>query len=292
MYYNCLNFFLLADNKEQNHRLGFVQAFVGLHCCRFCHMHLMDIRTKANSSEAIERNRDNYDEDVALDDVTATGVQEYSPFNRIPCFHVTESSGADLAHDLTEGVLHKNLAKSIQYFINQKYFKLDDLNNRISSMDFGEAESGNRPIPITMKYLQADKFKMISSEMFFFAHHITLIIGNRVPEDYPVWHHVINTLKFFDLCYLPGYDEEDINSLLVASENINQGLIDLFDETLQHKSHLGTHYAKLTRKFGPLRYIQTIRYKFYLMFAGCVVMTLFGNLSRSYTFTRLCQLAT
>lgn len=73
-----------------------MRAFVGLHCCHYCRMDLEDIRTSVNCQGAVQRNRDKYDQDVAIDNVTATGVQEYSPFNRIPFFYVTESSGVDL----------------------------------------------------------------------------------------------------------------------------------------------------------------------------------------------------
>lgn len=223
-------------------------------------MHLDNIRTSVNSTEAIRRNRDNYDEDVATDNVTDTGIHEDSPFNRIPFFHVTESSGADLAHDLTEGSLHTSLSKSILHFITQKYFDLDYLNDQISSIDFGEAEKGNRPTRITMKNLKSFKFKMTSSEMFFFTHHLTFMIGNRVPDNDSVWQHVLATIKMFDVCYLPSYDQEDLEALRASCENFNKGLKDLYGQILQHKCHLLTHYWELTIEFGPLRYVQTIRY--------------------------------
>lgn len=252
-------FLLLGDNKEQNQRLGFQGGFTGLHCCRFCKMHINDIRIKVNSLGAIRRNRENYDSDVALKDPSGTGVNEFSPFNRIPCFHVTESATVDITHDLTEGILHRILPLSILHFIKQKCFDLACLNRRMKSMDYGEAEKGNRPIAITMKNLSNNKLKMSASEMFFFAHHLTLMIGDLVPDSDPVWQYLLTAIKFMDLCYLPSYSDDDLSALQIENEKVNKGLIELFGSHLKHKSHLGTHYAELIDEVGPLRYIQTIR---------------------------------
>lgn len=175
-------------------------------------MNIDDIRTKESSAGAVRRNRDNYDNDVALNNVTSTGVHEYSSFNRIPCFHVTESSSVDLAHDLNEGLLHPSVSESILYFINKQYFDLNYLNDRMKSMNYGDAEKGNRPYKIAMKNLKKRKLRMTASEMFFFTHHVTLMVGHLVPDGDPVWQHLLTTIKFFDLCYLPSYDQHKAQS--------------------------------------------------------------------------------
>lgn len=223
-------------------------------------MHIDDMRQNPSSKEAIRRNRENYDVDVAIGNETVTGIKEYSIWNRIPCFHVTDSSGADLAHDVTEGIHHTVFTNSILYFIKKKYFDINYLNKRMRSMDFGEMEKGNLPVEITIEKLKSEKLKMTSSEMYFFAHHFTLIIGDRVPDEDPVWQLVLKSIDFFDLCYLPSYDKDDIDALLAACEEQNQLLIDHFQVDLKHKSHISTHYDELTLDFGPLRYVQTIRY--------------------------------
>lgn len=222
-------------------------------------MHYSDIIKSTNSDNAIRRNVQNYDEDVATNKQSATGVKEFSPFNRIPCFHVTEGVSVDLDHDLLEGILHPSLAESILNFIDKKYFNLKFLNKRLKSMDFGEAENGNRPVNIVLKKLKNRKLQMTASEMFFFAHHLPLMIGDKVPEDDEVWRHVQTNVKFLDLCYLPKFDTKSIKELSVESNKLNDERMTLFNLKLQHKSHLITHYAELTSKLGPLRYLRTIR---------------------------------
>ncbi len=222
-------------------------------------MHIDDIRTKTSSAGAVRRNRANYDDDIVTNNQTETGVKEYSHFNRIPCFHVTESFSVDLAHDLNEGLLHPSLSESILSFIEKQYFDLNYLNDRMKTIEYGDAEKGNRPSIIDMTHLKRRKLKMTASEMFFFTHHLTLIIGHLVPDGDPVWQHVLKTIQFFDLCYLPSYDQHNIAALRSMEEMVNEGLKELFDRTLQHKSHLSTHYDELVEDFGPLRYLQTIR---------------------------------
>lgn len=263
------NFSLVADNKEANERLGYVKSFTGKHCCRYCKTNIDGIRTNETCDGCIMRNRENYDEDVAAGNVTETGVSEYSPFNRIPGFHVTESSAIDLTHNLSESSLHVSLTNATLHFMEKKYFDLDYLNNRLQSMKFGKAEQGNKPVVILLEHIKKKKnkkdpkFRMSASEMYFFTHHFTLLIGNRVPDEDPVWQHVLKTIKLFDLCFLPSYNENHLDALRDASVEFNRGVKVLFGETLRHKSHLSTHYRKLTEDFGPLRDLQTIRYFFY-----------------------------
>lgn len=248
-----------ADNKEQNQRLGFSGSFSSGRCCRFCRSDIDSIRTNVNSSGAERRNKENYDEDVAADNFSCTGIHGDSPFNRIPFFHVTDSSAPDVAHDLTHGTLHISFSKSLLELMRRKYFDLNYLNHRMASLDYGEAEKGNLPVSITMNRLKKASLRMSFSEMFFFAHHLTFIIGHRVPHDDEVWQHVLTTIKFFDLCYLPKYDRDSLNDLRAENEKLNQSMIDLFEQVLPHKAHIGTHYDELIDEIGPLRYVQTIR---------------------------------
>lgn len=250
---------ILGDNKEMNTTLGFVRSFCANHYCRFCNKHRNNMRTEPTSDDRNRRNRDAYDEDVLMENTRITGVREYSVFNDIPFFHVTSSASADLTHDLQEGILHTCMSLAIQYFLDEEFFDLEYLNNQIKWMEFGEAEKGNKPTAILLKDIKKNKFKMSASEMSFFTHHITLLIGNVVPCEDPVWSFVLNVVKFFDLCELPSYGEEDLIQLKTVNEDINWELLNIFEVTLKPKSHFTTHYDELTKEFGPMKKLRTIR---------------------------------
>ncbi|KAJ6647993.1 hypothetical protein Bhyg_03218 [Pseudolycoriella hygida] len=92
-----------GDNKELNTALGFVRGFSANKSCRICRIDIEDIVKEATSCCELRRTKENYDDDVLMNNFTATGVREYSIFNEIPFFHVTTSAGVNTTHDMSEG---------------------------------------------------------------------------------------------------------------------------------------------------------------------------------------------
>lgn len=105
---------------------------------------------------------------------------------------------------------------------------------------------------------------MNAAEMFNFTHNITFLIGDLVPEVWedgevdPVWLFVKNIVKLHDLCYLPWYEPEDLVNLKDVVKLVLEGYQEL-SEYLKPVFHYLTHYPTNTEKYGPLRYVQTIR---------------------------------
>lgn len=227
-------------------------------------MHKSEMQTASIEIGEKRRNRQNYYDDVLENNLTTTGVMEYSCFNEIPMFHVTDSSAEDSTHVVDEGVLHYNLLPSLRYFIyEQNYFTLEELNRRIKFFDYNEEEKQNIPMPIIKKRLTSKKIKklkMTASEMSNFAHNLIFIIRDLVPKDDEVWKFVLTTIQFFDLSYLPCYAEEDLNELQNTITSMNDSYQQLFNNTLKPVHHFTTHYPEDTRNFGPLRYLKTIGY--------------------------------
>lgn len=260
--------FLSGDNKESNAYLGFIRSFgrAGFYC-RFCRMHRSEMQRVSVEIPEKRRNRQNYLEDVITNDQSKNGVAEYSPFNEIPLFHVTDSSAEDSTHIVDEGILHYCILPSLHYFIyDREYFTLKELNKRIKLFDYCDDEKQNIPIPILKNTLtEKQKFKMTASEMSNFAHNIIFIIGDLIAEDDEVWKFVLITIKFFDLVYLPCYTEEDITELSQTIALMNDSYQHNFGETLKPVQHFAIHYPEDTRNFGPIRYLRTIRYDFFVL---------------------------
>lgn len=64
----------------------------------------------------MRRTEENYYQDRVTNNMTATGVKDWSVFNTIPHFHVVKGTSNDVAHDLLEGVLpysHKSALQSL-----------------------------------------------------------------------------------------------------------------------------------------------------------------------------------
>lgn len=51
------------------------------------------------------RTEENYLQDAETNNMTLTGVKQWSIFNEVPYFHVVNGTANDLPHDLLEGVL-------------------------------------------------------------------------------------------------------------------------------------------------------------------------------------------
>ena len=78
-----------GDNLSINGYMGFVESFTANYPCRFCKMLRSDFASNFYDDEQYYRNLRNYDTDVALSDVSTTGIKERCPFNDL-----TRSTGA------------------------------------------------------------------------------------------------------------------------------------------------------------------------------------------------------
>lgn len=215
---------LLGDNLGQNDLIGFITAFIASFCCRYCRITKNDLQKQYRDQEELERNRNNYLDDILMNDTTKTGIKETSILNTIPHFHVVESVGCDLTHDLAEGIERYNLAESILYWIKiKKDFTLNQLNERVQSFPYGENEKGNKPPLISMKKLRKKKFTMTASEMHCFSRNLGFIVGDMITDIEDIgWELYKKTMRFVDLCFLPAYDDEDIENLDDSCESMNK----------------------------------------------------------------------
>lgn len=251
---------LLGDNKEANTILGFVRGFRANHYCRFCRLPLSEMNHSTVENPEDRRNVHNYDEDVLMHNQTETGVREYAPFNYLPHFHVTDSSTEDLSHNVDGGVCHYNFLECFYYFIyNQRFFTLDMLNDKIAAFPFGIDEQANIPQPITREHFKNTKFKMSMSEMANFTHNITFIVGELVPENDVVWLFLLSTIRFYDFCLLPCYEDHEIEEWKGVIDDMLRYYQHLFGQNLKPVHHMAIHYPNDTKKFGPLRYTRTLR---------------------------------
>lgn len=99
---------------------------------------------------------------------------------------------------------------------------------------------------------------MTAAEMSHFSHNVTFMIGDLVPEHDIVWHFLC-TVKCFDMCYLPSYDDNELEEWSTVIDDMLTFYKDLFEQSLKPVHHTSIHYPADTKKFGPLRYTRTIR---------------------------------
>lgn len=72
-------------------------------------------------------------------------------------FHVIGGLPADAMHDILEGVLQYECKEVLKVFVNEeKYFTLDQSNERIRDFDYGYYNDKNKPSTIALKTLNSE----------------------------------------------------------------------------------------------------------------------------------------
>lgn len=145
-------FFILhkvrGDNLGVHGILGLAESFSANYLCVICKAPNSKTKCMTLEDSSLLRDPINYAEDVALDNVSETGIKEYCVFNRVRSFHITENLCVDVMHDSAEGLSHYVLIPLLKHCIQSHYFTLSMLNSRLFFFDYGPADSSNRPVPI------------------------------------------------------------------------------------------------------------------------------------------------
>lgn len=82
------------------------------------------------SEENVEflRTEENYFQDVITNNMTLTGVKDWSVFNTMPHFHVVNGTANDGTHDLLEGVYpycHKVILKYLIFDLGKSHTEIN-----------------------------------------------------------------------------------------------------------------------------------------------------------------------
>lgn len=253
---------VLGDNLGLNSILDFSRSFSASYFCRFCKAS-KDITKKLFEEDSLlMRNITNYNNDVAINDISKTGVHGESFLNKIPSFHVTQNYCVDVMHDLFEGICHYDMCHIIKYFTeNVKYFSLDTLNLRKSNFNYGSIEIGNISPSINTKHLQNFHLKMSAREMMTFTHFFPLMVGDLVPENDEVWLFFMNLLQIIDILLSYSICEQKVTSLKNLIHNHNRQYVLLFHDSLKPKHHILIHYPTIIRQSGPPRHFWCFRFE-------------------------------
>jgi len=252
---------VLGDNLGLNSILGFVSCFSANHYCRICRLHKDDTKKMFHESELSIRNVQNYESDLAVHNVSLTGINEPCIFNKILNFHVTDNIVCDFMHDIAEGVARYDMALIISGLIEQNYFSLAELNNRILMFNYGVTEKKNSPPLIRDSDIKKGCIIMSASEMLCLARYFSLIVGELVPYDSIYWKLYLTLHKIIDLCCATNIQRDSdvlLNSLV--SEH-NKLFLVLSKSNLKPKYHFMTHYGRILKKNGPIILTSSIRFE-------------------------------
>ena len=255
-------FQVIGDNLGIHQVLGFAGSFSANFMCRFCKAPKELTREQVEEDESLLRNRDNFAEDVAVGNVSTTGINRYSKLNDLNHFHAVENYAPDIMHDFLEGLLPIELKLTISSLISDRYFTLQQLNNRISSFNFGPADKKNKPSPILPSALANPRGAsgQTASQMKCLAQYLPLIIGDLVPEDSEVWELFLLLLQIYKIVVAPKISWAGTIFLKSLIRDHHELFLELYEEGhLIPKHHFIIHYPRLIRLLGPLVQYSSMR---------------------------------
>nr|XP_054757254.1 uncharacterized protein LOC129263367 [Lytechinus pictus] len=252
---------VVGDNMGVHGLLGFVESFSANFPCRHCKISRDEIQTQYIASSVL-RNEHNYMEDVAINDVSATGIRRNSIFNELQTFHVTRNYAPDIMHDVLEGVCMWELKIVIRELIRSGKFTLELLNGRITSYDYGFTDKCNKPTCFTEKDLRSPNAAgQTAAQMWCIMRHFCLMMGDCVEEDNQYWEVILLLIECMDIIFSPVNTVGETRYLTQLIRDHHQMYVEVFEAHLKPKHHFMLHYAKAIREIGPLGQYWAMRFE-------------------------------
>ncbi|XP_066599984.1 uncharacterized protein [Prorops nasuta] len=249
---------IVGDNLAQNEILGFITGFNASYCCRVCLAHKSKRETQLIEDITILRTKDNYELDLMN---STRGIIGECVFNSLNSFHISENITLDAMHDILEGICRYEMKDILFELINkQKLCTLENLNSRISFFDFGTKQGVNKP-PISNIFLQKDCLILSASEMLCLVRYFGLIIGDLVPVGNNTWRLWILLREIICIIYSSTISNETCKLLSNLVSEHHELYLQLFHKNLKPKHHFLVHYPFIIRKYGPIKYLSSLRFE-------------------------------
>lgn len=88
-----------------------------------------------------------------------------------------------------------------------------------------------------------------------FVNTFSILVGDFILLNYPIWRYFINFIETIDLLLQWNYDDYIILQLEDHIKYKNTKYVELFNGALKLKHHFLTYYCDIIKKSGPLKYI-------------------------------------
>ncbi|XP_044582966.1 uncharacterized protein LOC123263985 [Cotesia glomerata] len=249
---------ILGDNLGVNSIFGYNESFVATYFCRFCQASKAECYQQCKEDVKLLRNCENYAEDVKN---LSHGVKESCVFDKLPFFHHVINATCDVMHDFSLGVCRYDMAKIIKHCIDEKYFTLQQLNDRIKYFDHSEFDHGNKVSTISKNHIQNGCIIITAAEMSCLVTYFGIIIGDLVPFDDPVWELYLCLFDIYDIVMSSTISQSEIIHLEQLIKLHNQLYIESFSENLKPKHHLILHVPSIIKNMGPANEFSYSKYE-------------------------------
>lgn len=188
------------------------------------------------------------------------GITEKCIFNDIPGYHVINNASVDPMHDILEGICRYDIAAILSDLIDKhKFFTIQILNERISTI----SSSSDKNITPVLKYdaIKNKKIILTSSEMHYLVDNLIIFVGDLVPIGNPTWKLYLMMRLITNIALFDVLSDKIIDFFASTVSQYLKLYLELFESNLRLKHHNLLHYGQLMRRFGPLKYMSSIRFE-------------------------------
>lgn len=252
-----------ADNLGCHSLGGFVESFSANKFCHFCMVDKEMAQKEFDDDKTELCNKENYQLHVAQENPSATGVKGDSCLNSLKYFHITENVRVDVMHDILEGVAPLEIKLMLHHFIYvEKLFTLEQLNDKITSFDYGYNNGKSKPSIILNLRTGENTVKQTASQMWCLLLFLPFFIGDFVSEESQHWQLFLLLRNICDIVFAPVTTTGMalyLKQLIIDHHNLFKTLYP--ERKLIPKHHFMTHYWRLTIQFGPLVRLWCMRFE-------------------------------
>ena len=255
-------FQVIGDNLGLHELLGFAGSFSANYSCRYCKVSKVVLHNQLEEDTSLLRNIDNFNEDLAINDISKTGIKRSSELNKLDDFHVCDNYAPDVMHDFLEGILPLEFKLVMAVLIEEGCFSLQELNERIASFNYGFAEKKNKPSPIQSSHLTnpSGSSGQKAVQMKCLACYIPLIVGDLIDDLSDVWELFLLLLDIYKIVMAPCISRAGTYVLKALIRDHHRLFLSLFqDRHLTPKHHFLVHYPRLIQLLGPLVQYSSMR---------------------------------
>jgi hypothetical protein len=252
---------ILGDNLGLHNICGFVESFSANMTCRTCKVTRNNMIQLFQEDSSLLRDMNNYRQDLRTNNVSLTGVKEECIWLDVDNFNLFSHIGVDVMHDLNEGVMKYVMSEIIVALVDQaKYFSTQLFNNKLASFDYGP-DKANIPVSLSIEHLRKSNLRLSSSEMATLCRYFGVMFGDLVPRGDKYWVLYIQLMLLLDVVMSSTFRPESTTYLQYLVSVLCEMYTSLFGQNLKPKFHNLLHYHSAMLKFGPLRYISSMRFE-------------------------------
>lgn len=249
----------LADTLAAHALGGFKESMsFALRICRSCMVTTPQIKECFLESSCVLRSPDTHFKQCSLlcgplrdHYSTSYGINRLSILEELPGFSVVNGLPHDIMHDLYEGVVPYELKFLLRHCVDERYFTIDQLNDRMERYDF----SSDKPVAIDPKVVNnpTSKIRQSASQMMCLARELPFLIGDTIPDDDEHWYGFVLLLKICSISLSPLCTHDTVAYLRVLIEEKLFLFQHLYPgENMIPKQHYMIHYPAQIERLGPL----------------------------------------